>query len=88
MHHPDQKHQLLRLIAVLTLIVFSITSASASVDREQHERLIIGFQGGSVQALDTPDLSVSDFEVLTELTELNAVVVSVSDPDRFVEEVL
>ncbi len=87
MHHPDQKHQLLRLIAVLTLIVFSITSASASVDPEQHERLIIGFQGGSVQALDTPDLSVSDFEVLTELTELNAVVVSVSDPDRFVEEV-
>ena len=87
MHHPDQKHQLLRLIAVLTLIVFSITSASASVDPEQHERLIVGFQGGSVQALDTPDLSVSDFEVLTELTELNAVVVSVSDPDRFVEEV-
>jgi Subtilisin-like serine proteases len=87
MQHPDRKHQLLRLVGVLTLIVFSITSASASLDPEQHERIIIGFQGGLVQAMDTPDLSVSDFQVLTELTELNAVVVSASDPDRFMEEV-
>jgi len=87
MQHPDRKHQLLRLVGVLTLIVFSITSASASLDPEQHERIIIGFQDGLVQAMDTPDLSVSDFQVLTELTELNAVVVSASDPDRFMEEV-
>ena len=82
MQHPDRKHQLLRLVGVLTLIVFSITAASASLDPEQHERIIIGFQDGLVQAMDTPDLSVSDFQVLTELTELNAVVVSASDPDR------
>ena len=85
MRHPERKHFLLQFIAVLTLIAFCITSASA--DPGQHERIIIGFQEGSVQTLDDAALSSTDVRVIDELTGLDAVVVSVSDPDRFIEEV-
>ena len=85
MQYPERKQFSLRFIAVLTLIAFCITSASA--DPGQHERIIIGFQEGSVQTLDDADLSSLDVRVIDELTGLDAVVVSVSDPDRFMEEV-
>jgi len=85
MRHPERKHFLLQFIAVLTLIAFCITSASA--DPGQHERIIIGFQEDSVQALDASALSSTDVRVIDELTGLDAVVVSVPDPDRFIEEV-
>jgi len=85
MQYPERKQFSLRFIAVLTLIAFCITSASA--DPGQPERIIIGFQEGSVQALDDADLSSLDIQVIDELTGLDAVVVSVSDPDRFMEEV-
>ena len=85
MQYPERKQFLLRFIAVLTLIAFCITSASA--DSGQHERIIIGFQEGSVQTLDDADLSSPDVRIIDELTGLDAVVVSVSDPDRFMEEV-
>ncbi|CVK34040.1 exported protein of unknown function [Methanoculleus bourgensis] len=85
MQYPERKQFSLRFIAVLTLIAFCITSASA--DPGQPERIIIGFQEGSVQTLDDADLSSLDIQVIDELTGLDAVVVSVSDPDRFMEEV-
>ncbi|WP_052697454.1 S8 family serine peptidase [Methanoculleus bourgensis] len=40
-----------------------------------------------MQTLDDADLSSLDVRVIDELTGLDAVVVSVSDPDRFMEEV-
>ena len=85
MQYPERKQFLLRFIAVLTLIAFCITSASA--DSGQHERIIIGFQEGSMQTLDDADLSSPDVRIIDELTGLDAVVVSVSDPDRFMAEV-
>ncbi|KAF5057560.1 Subtilase family protein [anaerobic digester metagenome] len=86
MQHLDRRHQFLRLITAFTIAAFCITSASASENPGQPEHIIIGLQEGSVRALSTADRSSPDFQVITELTELNALIVSVPDPDRFVEE--
>jgi thermitase len=86
MQHPNRRHQFLRLIAVFTIAAFCITSTSASGNSGQPEHIVIGLQEGSIRAPGTADRSSPDFEVITELTELNALVVSVPEPDRFIEE--
>jgi len=85
MRYSGRDHFLLRFIAVLILTAFCIASASA--DAGQHERIVIGFREGSMQALGDADLSSMDIQIVDELTELDAVVVSASNPERFMEEV-
>lgn len=85
MRYPGREQFLLRLIAILALVALCIAPASA--DSGECERVIIGLQGGSMQVMGGADFSPSDLQVVNDLAELDAVVVSVPDPDRFIEEV-
>ncbi len=85
MQYPGREQFLLRLIATLALVALCIAPASA--DSGECERIVIGLQGGSMQIMGDTGFSPSDLQVVNDLAELGAVVVSVPDPDRFIEEV-
>ena len=85
MQYPGREEFLLRLIATLALVALCIAPASA--DSGECERIVIGLQGGSVQVMGGAGFSPSDLQVVNDLAELGAVVVSVPDPDQFMEEV-
>jgi len=87
MQHSERTFPSLRLIAIIALAALCIAPVTASMDPDQHEHIIIGFQEGSVQSLDVVDLLESDIQFVKELVGLDAVVVSVTDPDRFIEEI-